>query len=203
MPGVSQEGDFDLGLEVFERETTLSVHLKYNPELYRQDTARRFLEQYCALLRTTSESPDLFLQEYSFLTEHEKHQLLIDFNATGADYPREQCIHDLFVEQVERNPGKTAVVFGDQALSYQELYEKSCDLALYLQSLGVKPDSVVGLCVERSLEMVVGLLGILQAGGAYVPLDPDNPAERLAYMLQDSQAALVLTQEKLRDKLTA
>ena len=95
------------------------------------------------------------------------------------------------------------MVFAEQELSYQELYDKSHDLALYLQSMGVKPDTLVGLCVERSLDMVVGVLGILQAGAAYVPLDPDYPADRLAYMLQDSQATIVLTQKKLQSKLTS
>ncbi len=173
MPGVSQEGDFDLGLEIFERETSFSVHLKYNPELYKQNTAKRFIGHYCTLLRAISESPDLLLHEYPIITEQERHQLLIDCNDTRADYPGDKCFHQLFAEQVEINPAKTALVCGDEQLSYRELYEKSQELALYLQSMGVKPDSIVGLCMERSLEMMVGLLGILQAGGAYVPLDPD------------------------------
>ena len=114
--------------------------------------------------------------------------LLIACNDTRADYPTDKCLHELFAEQVAIHPGKAAVVYGDEELTYQQLYEKSRDLALYLQSVGVKPDSLVGLCMERSLDMVVVLLGILQAGGAYVPLDPDYPDERLAYMLEDSQA---------------
>jgi amino acid adenylation domain-containing protein len=199
---IDQEGDFDLGLEIFEREASFSIHFKYNPRLYKEDTARRFIGQYCTLLRAMSESPDLLLEEYSIITEQEKHKLIIGCNETRADYPTDKCIHHLFAEQVRINPGKTAVAYGEQKLSYQELYDKAGDLALYLQSEGVKPDSVVGLCVGRSLDMITGLVGILQAGGACVPLDSDYPKERLAYMLRDSQAAIVLTQEELKDRLS-
>src|SRR6476646_709665 len=132
----------------------------------------------------------------------EKQRASVKFNDTGVEYPKNKCIHELFIEQVVLHSGKVAVVCGEEQLTYQQLYERSQDLALYLQSLGVKPDSLVGLCMERSLDMVVGLLGILQAGGAYVPLDPDYPDERLAHMLQDSQTAIVLTQEKLQGKLS-
>ena len=125
----------------------------------------------------------------------------VKFNDTRMDYSRNKCIHELFIEQVALHSGKVAVVCGEEQLTYQQLYERSWDLAMYLQSLGVKRD-MVGLCMERSLDMVVGLLGILQAGGAYVPLDPDYPDERLAHMLQDSQTRIVLTQEKLQGKLS-
>jgi len=128
-------------------------------------------------------------------------RLLVDYNATQAEYPKDKCIHQLFVEQAARDGEKTAVFCGEERLTYRELHARSQDLALYLQSQGVGPDRLVGLCMDRSLEMVVGLFGILQAGGAYVPLDPGYPDERLAYMLRDSRAAVVLTQEKLEDKL--
>ena len=133
----------------------------------------------------------------------DKQRGLVEFNDTRVDYFGDKCLHELLVEQVALHSGKAAVVCGEEQLTYQQLYEKSQDLALYLQSLGVTPDSLVGLCMERSLDMVVGLLGILQAGGAYVPLDPDCPDERLAYMLQDSKTGIVLTQEKLKGKLSA
>jgi len=145
-------------------------------------------------------TPDAALE---YMSAAEKHQLLVGFNDTRADYPQDKCIQQLFVEQVGAHPEKIAVICGDQELTYQQLYERSQKLALCLQSLGVKPDSLVALFMERSLDVVVGLMGILQAGGAYVPLDPDYPEERLAYMLQDSQAVIVLTQAKLEEKLTA
>ena len=116
------------------------------------------------------------LDELSRLTERERRQLLVEWNDTAADYPRDQCIHQLFEEQVERTPDAVAVVFEDRQLTYAQLNARANQLARHLRRLGVGPEVLVGLCVERSLEMVVGLLGILKAGGAYVPLDPDLSA---------------------------
>jgi non-ribosomal peptide synthetase component F len=132
----------------------------------------------------------------------ERRRLLVEFNDTRMQYPRDKCLHELFAEQVRKTPDEIAVAFGEQVLSYRQLYENSHDLALYLQSLGVGPDSLVGLCMERSPAMIVGLLGILQAGGAYVPLDPEYPRDRLAYMLQDTRVGIVLTQERLRARVS-
>jgi non-ribosomal peptide synthetase component F len=143
--------------------------------------------------------------------EQERHQLLIEWNQTQTDYPQNKCIHQLFEEQVEKTPDAIAVVFTDaqsatsggvnQQLTYQELNKKADKLANYLQSLGVKSEVLVGICVERSLEMVIGILGILKAGGAYVPLDIAYPQERLAFMLADSQVSILLTQQHLVEKL--
>ncbi|HET8891758.1 MAG TPA: amino acid adenylation domain-containing protein, partial [Candidatus Angelobacter sp.] len=207
IPGVSHRGDvgfgdISLGLAVYEQEKSCDLRLTYDPALYRQETAQHFLSRYRTLLKEISKAPDLLIREYSIVTEQEKQRLLVEYAGTHTNYPKDKCIHDLFVRQALMNPGKTAIVFGKQELSYQELYDKSRDLALYLQSTGVKSESVVGLCIERSVDMIVGLLGILQAGGAYMPLDPDYPEDRLAYMLQESRAAFVLTQKKLLDKLT-
>ncbi len=144
------------------------------------------------------------------LTESERHQLLVEWNDTHADYPSDKCIHQLFEEQVKRTPDAVAVVFIDaqdaasrvnQQLTYQQLNCRANQLANYLRSLGVGADVLVGLCVERSLEMIVGLLGILKAGGAYVPLDPDYPTERLSFMLKDAQPLVLLTQQRLLQKL--
>ncbi|WP_414514278.1 non-ribosomal peptide synthetase [Nostoc sp. PCC 9305] len=135
------------------------------------------------------------------LTEAERHQLLVEWNDTKADYPQEKCIHQLFEEQVERTPNALATVFKDQHLTYQQLNERANQLANYLQKLGVRPEVLVGICVDRSLEMIVGILGILKAGGAYVPLDPEYPQERLAFMLEDMQASVLLTQQHLVEHL--
>ncbi|RXU44314.1 AMP-binding protein, partial [Pseudomonas syringae] len=124
----------------------------------------------------------------------EREQLLVGFNDTALDCPHEQTIHGLFEAQVERTPEAPAVVHGEQRLTYRELNEQANRLAHALRKLGVQPDSRVGICVERGAEMVVGLLAILKAGGGYVPLDPAYPAERIAYMLQDSAPAAVLVQ---------
>jgi amino acid adenylation domain-containing protein len=202
--GIWQEGEFDLGLEIFESGTSsFTIHVKYNPDLYAQRTIASMIERYRVLLRAVSENPNLLLHEYRILASDEEKRLLYDFNDTRAEYPGHQCVHQLFAAQAAEHPGRTAVVCGTRELTYRELHEASRDLALYLQSLGVGPDRLVGLCMERSVEMVVGLLAILQAGGAYVPLDPAYPEERLAYMLRDSGAAIVLTQETLRDRLAA
>ncbi|HEY0143903.1 MAG TPA: amino acid adenylation domain-containing protein [Thermoanaerobaculia bacterium] len=202
--GVWQEGDFDLGLEIYEAQSTsFNLHLKYNPALYARDTIAGFLEHYFVLLRAISENPGLAVHEYGLLTGHETQKLLVEFNATAAEYPRHQCLHELFAEQVQHCPEDTAVVSGDERLTYRQLHERSHDLALYLQSLGVEPDGLVALCIGRSLDVVVAMLAIMQAGGAYVPLDPDDPAERLAYMVRDSGASLVLTEETLQDRLRA
>ncbi|MEK7325169.1 MAG: amino acid adenylation domain-containing protein, partial [Chloroflexota bacterium] len=131
----------------------------------------------------------------------ERQQLLVDWNATAADYPGDACIHHLFEEQVERTPESVAVVYEDRSLTYRELNRQANQLAHHLQTLGVGPDVIVGLSVERSLEMMVGLMAILNAGGAYLPLDPSYPKERLAFMLEDSQAPILLTQRRFAAQL--
>jgi amino acid adenylation domain-containing protein len=131
----------------------------------------------------------------------ERHQILVEWNDTQTDYPSDKCIHHLFEEQVERYPDNIAVVFSNEQLTYRELNQRANQLAHHLQTLGVGPEVLVGLCVERSLEMVVGLLGILKAGGAYIPLDPNYPPERLAMMLNDAQPLVLLSQSHLLDRL--
>ena len=202
--GILQEGEFDLSLEIFETDAaSFDVHVKYNPDLYAPRTIARMVEHYRVLLGAVSGNPSSLLHEYRMLADHEEKQLLYGLNDTRTAYPVHQCIHHLMGERVADHPDKVAVVYGEDRLTYQELLSRSRDLALYLQSEGVRPDSLVGVCMERSLEMVVALYGILAAGGAYVPLDPDYPEERLEHMVRDSRAAVVLTQEALRDKLAA
>jgi amino acid adenylation domain-containing protein len=200
--GIWQEGEFDLALEIFESSTSsFTVHVKYNPNLYAQRTIAAVVEHYRVLLRAVSEDPHLLQDEYRMLAEREEERLLHEFNDTRAEYPAPRCLHQLVAERAAIHPDKTAAVCDRQELTYRELEDASRDLALYLQSQGVGPDRLVGVCMERSLDMLVALLGILQAGGAYVPLDPDYPDERLTYMLRDSAAAIVLTQESLEEKL--
>ena len=141
--------------------------------------------------------------QISLLSEAERDQLLVQWNRTEREYPQDRCIHELFAEQAARTPQGIALQYEEQSLSYAELEARANQLAHYLRSLGVGPDVIVGLCVERSIEMVVGLLGILKAGGAYLPLDPEYPPERLAFMLEDAQASVLLTQSALRDRASA
>jgi non-ribosomal peptide synthetase component F len=131
------------------------------------------------------------------LTEPERDQLLIEWNDTAADYAKDKGIHHLFEEQVERTPDAIAVEFADQQITYRELNHRANRLAHYLTTLGIGPEKLVGICMERSIEMVVGLLGILKAGGAYVPLDPTYPDERLRFMLEDARVTVLLTQQGL------
>jgi len=142
------------------------------------------------------------LDDFSALSEQERHKILVEWNDTTVNYPKHLCIHQLFEAQVEKTPDNIAVVFKEQQLTYQELNHQANKIAHYLQSLGVGQEVLVGICVERSLSMVVGLLGILKAGGAYVPLDPTYPKERLSFMLSDSQVQVLLTQQKFLEGFT-
>jgi amino acid adenylation domain-containing protein len=196
-----QEGQEDLQLEILEAEKSFLCELKYNTDLFKPDTIQRMARHFKVLLESIVSNPDQKISELPILTNAEKHQILVEWNDTKADYPKDKCIHQLFEEQVLKTPDAVAVVFEDTQLTYAELNEKANQLAHYLQSLGVKPETLVGICVERSLEMIIGLLGILKAGGAYVPFDPEYPQERLAFMLQDTQAHILLTQAKLLESL--
>ena len=153
------------------------------------------------MLEAIVANPQQRIDQLPLLTPSEQQQLLVEWNDTQVDYPQDKCIHQLFEKQVERTPDAVAVVFEDQQLTYNELNSRANQLAHYLRSLGVGADVLVGICVERSLEMVVGLLGILKAGGAYVPLDPEYPTERLSFMLEDAQIKVIVTQQSLVARL--
>ncbi len=189
---------FDLTLEALEQAEGLSLSLAYNRDLFAAGTIARMGEHLGNLVRGVVADPETKIEMLPLLSESEREQLLRGVNATATEYPRESCLHELFEAQVERSPEAVAVVFEGRRLSYRELNEQANQLAHYLRGQGVRADTLVGLCVERSLEMVVGLLGILKAGGGYVPLEPTYPQERLDYMIADSAPALVLTQGSLR-----
>ena len=192
---------FDLTLSAIETAEGLRVRVEYNTDLFAAPTIARLTTHYRTLLEGVVADPDRPISTLPLLTDAERHQMLIEWNDTRTDYPRDRCIHELFAEQAARTPDAVAVVYEGDKLTYRELDGRANQLAHYLQRLGVGPDVLVGLCVERSLEMVVGLLGILKAGGAYVPLDPTYPRERLAFMLEDAQVVVLLTQQRLRDHL--
>ncbi|MBN3889965.1 MAG: amino acid adenylation domain-containing protein [Nostoc sp. JL31] len=192
---------FDLTLEITETPQKLFASLEFNTDLFESSTIKRMAGHFQTLLKGIIANPELRLSELSLLTEAEKRQLLVEWNDTQVNYPQDQCIHQLFEAQVERTPDSIAVVFADQQLSYHELNARANQLAHYLQALGVKPEVLVGICVERSLEMIIGLLAILKAGGAYIPLDPSYPQERIAFILEDTQAPVLLTQESLLEAI--
>jgi amino acid adenylation domain-containing protein/non-ribosomal peptide synthase protein (TIGR01720 family) len=193
----SKTAKFDLSLYVVNNESELSGWLEYNTDLFNADTITRMLGHFHNLLEGIVANPQAKLSQLPLLSAAELHQLLVAWNDTHAEYPLDKCIHELFEVQVERTPDAVAVVFEDVQLTYRQLNERANQLAHYLRSLGVKPEVLVGICVKRSLEMVIGLLGILKAGGAYVPLDPNYPQERLAFMLEDAQASILLSQSEL------
>jgi amino acid adenylation domain-containing protein len=200
------EGDngsakFDLTLFMEDREQGLVATLEYNTDLFNTDTIHRMLGHFQTLLESVVSKLDTKIAELSLLTEVERHQLLIEWNDTKRDYPQNQCIHQLFEQQVEHTPDAIALIFENQKLTYRELNQRANKVAHYLKTLGVKPDVLVGICMERSLEMVIGILAIIKAGGAYVPLDPTYPKERLAFMLTDAQVSVLLVQPHLVPEL--
>ncbi|HZI16961.1 MAG TPA: amino acid adenylation domain-containing protein [Pyrinomonadaceae bacterium] len=174
---------------------------EFNERLFTGAGIERFRRHYEQALRQGLARPDARMDDISILDDEERRRLLVEWNATEADYPRDLCIHQLFERQAALTPGATALVHGDAALTYAELDERADRLASHLRSLGVGPEVVVGLCAGRSVEAVVGLLGILKAGAAYLPLDPEYPPDRLRFMLEDASVSVLLTQEKLKDRL--
>jgi amino acid adenylation domain-containing protein len=221
----NQTSKLDLYLLMYETQGQLNGELEYNRDLFEAATIERLAGHFQTLLTAIVAQPEQPIGDLPLLTPAERHQLLVEWNETTTDYPSDKCIHQLFEEQVARTPDAVAVIadfrfpildFGladaqaeiqnpkskiQNSLTYRELNARANQLAHYLQGLGVGPEVLVGICVERSLEMVVGLLAILKAGGAYVPLDPTYPQERLAFMLQDSDVAVLLTQTALQSSL--
>lgn len=192
-----ESSDLDILLYLYESGEGLFGKFEFRADLFDKSTIQRMANNLETLLRGIVVNPERRISDLPLLTEKEKQLLLIDWNDTKAEYPRDKCIHQLIQSQAMQSPDAVAVIFGDDQLTYKELNERSNQLARYLQGLGVGPDVFVGIYMERSLEMMIGLLGILKAGGAYLPLDPSFPRERLAYMLEDSQARVLLTQKWL------
>lgn len=193
----SRTAEFDLTLSVKETEQGLMTSWKYNTDLFDDSTISRMMNHYQGLLENLVADPGKRILDWTYLTAEERHQILIEWNNTKSDYPKDKCIHQLFEAQVARTPDSIALTFDERRLTYRELNSRANQLAHYLRTLGVGPEVRVGICVERSVEMIVGIVGILKAGGAYVPLDPAYPRERLQFMLEDSQAQILLTQQRL------
>ena len=193
--------NFELFFNLFEKQDSLILECEYNTDLFDATTIRRWIGHYENLLREILSAPNQLISALPLMSEAEQHQLLIEWNRTERPYPKNKCIHELFEAQAEESPAATAVVYENRQVTYRELNRRANQLAHHLRGLGVGPDVLVGICMERSLEMAVALLGILKAGGAYVPLDPAYPKVRLAFMLADTQARVLLTQERLLEKL--
>lgn len=189
---------FDLLLSMREDSGEIRGTVNYATELFDAQTIMRWAGYFTTVLREMVEEPEQELSRLQLLGKAERERILHAFNETSAPYEQEKLIHQLIEEQVERAPAATALLYETNVLSYGELNLRANQLARCLRSKGVTPDQLVGICTERSIEMVVGLLGILKAGGAYVPLDPGYPPERLAYMLKDAAPRILLIEERLR-----
>ena len=194
---------FDLEVYLTEQPNGLTCTFVYATDLFDRRTIVRMLDHYERLLEDVVSDAGRRISELSILPEAELRLILGDWNRTDAEYPGEKTVHRLFEEQVERTPEAIAVEFEGSQLTYGELNRRSNELALHLCRLGVGPEVLVGICLERSLEMVIAIFGILKAGGAYLPLDPSYPAERLAFMLQDAMPAVVVTESRLANRLPA
>jgi len=192
---------FDLEFHMWESLDGLRGQVIYSTDLFDDTTITRMLGHFQTLLESIVANPEQRLCDLQLLTESDRHQLLVEWNDTQTKYLKDSCIHRLFEEQVEQTPDAIAIVFEDEQLTYRELNIRANKLAHHLQQLGIVPDVLVGICLERSMEMIVGLLGILKAGGAYVPLDPAYPQERLNFMLEDAQVSILLTHSLLASLL--
>ena len=198
----SETAKFDLTLSVHETAQGLTGSLQYNTDLFEAATVTRLLKHFETLLRGIVDDPKQRISELPILTEVERRELF-EWSETKQNYPKDRCLHQLFVEQATRTPEAIAVVFEGQRITYRELNYRANRLACRLQQLGVGPNILVGLCAERSIELIVGILGILKAGGAYVPLDPNYPADRLEFMLKDSHVSVVVSQKHLPGNFSA
>ncbi|HYO58031.1 amino acid adenylation domain-containing protein, partial [Archangium sp.] len=192
---------FDLVVGLQETGQGLLSAWQYNTDLFDGETVARMAGHFQKLLEGLVARPEQRLSELPLLTAEERHRLLVEWNSERAEYPTDRTIHQLFEEQVERTPDAPAVDFMGTQLTYAELNRRANQVAHHLRTLGVGRETLVGICVERSLEMVVGILGILKAGGAYVPLEPSLPTERLGYMLENAGLMVLLTQEHVAEEL--
>ena len=193
---------FDLTLSVEESEQGLEAAWEYNSDLFEVSTIERMARQWQAILEGMVANPERQVADLPLLTPGERDQLLVKWNDTRSDFPDEACLHQLFEAQAERNPDATAAVFEKGSITYLELNQRANQVAHHLRSLGVGAETLVGICLDRSLEMLIGLLGILKAGGAYVPIDPTYPGERVSFMLEDAGVEMLVTQQQVSPRVS-
>lgn len=198
---IGQILNLDLALKVIAQPKGLSCVFTYNSNLFAADTIARMIGHFQVLLESMLAYPKQEVVRLPLLTPEESQQIIVNWNNTQADYPQNLCIHELFELQVAKTPQAIALIFEEEQLTYQELNQRANQLAHYLRDIGVKSEVLVGICIERSVEMVVSILAVLKAGGAYVPLDPSYPSNRISYMLEDAQVAVLLTQKCLKLEL--
>ena len=192
--GVSK---FDMTLFAEEKGEEIKFEVEYCTRLFKRETMERMIGHFKNIVKSVAENPEIKLCEIDMLSEEEKREILVEFNNTKAQYPKDKTICEAFEEQVKKTPDNIAVVYEDKKLTYRELNEKANQLAGVLRGKGVKADTIVAIMVERSLELMVGIMGIIKAGGAYLPISPEYPDDRIKYMLEDSKTTLLLTQKHL------
>jgi amino acid adenylation domain-containing protein len=197
----NKTAQFDLTLSMEETAKGLISEFEYNTDLFDEGTIERMAGHFQTLMEGIVTDPNQNLGDLPIMPEEELHQLLNEFNDTPREYPAGKTLSDLFEEQVEKTPQSVAVVYENEQLTYQELNERSNQLAHYLREKGVGPEVIVGICVNRSLEMAIGILGVLKAGGAYLPIDPEYPKDRIRYMIEDSGLNMLLAQQYLTEKV--
>jgi amino acid adenylation domain-containing protein len=193
---------FKLKFSCLQQDDALIAEFNYDENFFSLDDIKCLAGQFQTLLTSVVNNPQSTIGDLEIISDVEQQKLLVEFNDTQTHYPHDKCIHKLFEEQVERTPEAVAVVFEKEHLTYKELNNRANRLAQYLKTLGVKAETLVGICLERSLEMIVAILGVLKADGAYVPLDPEYPERRLAFILEDTQAPVIITQSKFLTKIS-
>lgn len=199
IPNGEEVQDFAVHIENLIDIDSLQIHIDYHEELFSKEEIKRFLKVMLAIIENAFENPKQKVAEIEIISEEDKRKSLIEFNNPKIDFSPRATIHELFEQQAILYPNAIAVIYEKERVTYRELNERANQLAHYLQKKGVGPDALVGLCVERSFEMIVGILGILKAGGAYVPIDPTYPEQRLQYIVEDASIQLVVTQENLKE----
>ncbi|MGR8929908.1 MAG: amino acid adenylation domain-containing protein [Gammaproteobacteria bacterium] len=188
---------YELTMELEQRSEGIIGRLEYCTDLFENTTIERMIRHFRTLLEGIVENPVRTLSDLPLMSDVECRQQLVEWNNTMTPYPRDKCIHQLFEEMVEQSPGSIGVIDVHRTLTYRDLNSQANRLAHYLRDLGVGPNVLVGLCMQRSIDLVIAILGILKAGGAYVPLDPNYPLQRLAFMLEDTKAPVLVTETRL------
>ncbi|MBU4009832.1 MAG: AMP-binding protein, partial [Proteobacteria bacterium] len=187
--------EYDLSVRIGVFKECLRVFFDFNPDVFEKTTIKRMIAGFQALIESVVENPDVLIEEATILSENEKNKILYDWNNTETDYPRDSCVHHLFESIAEKFPDSIALEFDNAQMTYKELNDKANQLANYLLRADVKPGNLIGICLDRSLDMIIGIMGIIKAGGAYVPIDSALPDDRIDYMINDAKVSIIITQE--------
>ncbi len=192
---------FDLGLNIYEKDSSLAAGFEYNRDIFEPETIRGLIERFELLLGGIVARPEALVAELPLVSREQLDYLVGEWNETGVEYPLSRCLHELIEEQAERRPAAVALEWNGRELSYGDLNERANRLARYLRERGVGAGSQVGVMLRHSFEMVIAVLGVMKAGAAYVPLEPEHPRLRQALTLEDARAALLLTEQALVEEL--